>query len=30
MDKNKVAPEAQRDLTQVFNSTRGAIVQQAK
>ena len=30
MDKNKVAPEAQRELTEVFNGTRSAIVQQPK
>ena len=30
MDKNGIAADAQRDLTQVFNGTRGAIVQQSK
>ena len=30
MDKNKIAPEEQRELTQVFNGTRSAIVQQPK
>ena len=30
MDKNQVAPEEQRELTQVFNGTRSAIVQQPK